>query len=137
MHTSGQAAGWRSKAFFTDHQKTTRLTVLTISLMTSVRMKNFQGILLYLKMRLGLAKPHQIFLLCSGGYVHAQEILTSIHIHTYSRIAILHSHFQTEIRCSEMGNKDFLRRSTRQKQGFSIKLTTLAVDYSFCLCSIN
>ena len=60
----------------------------------------------------------------------------SIHIQKYSRLkkngysALTVS---TEIRCSEIGNKDFLTRSRRQKPGFSIKLTTLAVDYSFCI----
>ena len=85
---------------------------------------------------MGLAnlRPHQIFLLCFGGYV--QEILAFIHLQKYYRTVILHSHFQIAIGCSEISNKDFLRRSRRQKHGFSIKLTTLTVDYSFCLCSI-
>ena len=56
-------------------------------------------------MLLGLAKPHQIFLLGFVGY--ESEILASIHIHKYVRIAILHSHFQIEIGCSEIGKKDF------------------------------
>ena len=65
----------------------------------------------------------------------------SIHTHKYSRlkkkIAILHSQFQIEIGSSKIGNKDYFRRLKRQKCGFSIKYTSLAVDYSFYLGSIN
>ena len=63
--------------------------------------------------------------------------LASIHIHKYSRIAILHSQFQIETGCSETGNKDFLRRLRRQEHGFSIRLTPLVVDCSFCLVPLT
>ena len=44
MHSSGQTAGLRLKAFFTEHQKTTNsLNCFTFPLMASVRMTNFQG----------------------------------------------------------------------------------------------
>ena len=53
----------------------------------------------YKTLQLGLAIPHQIFLLCFCGYV--QEILASIHIYTNildkkKRTASLHSHFQVD-----------------------------------------
>ena len=83
------------KSMFTEHKETTNtLNCFTISFMTSVRMKTFQGILLQPKILLGLEKPHQIFLLYFGVYV--QEILASICLHKYSKIAILHTHFQTD-----------------------------------------
>ena len=114
------------KSMFTDHKETTNtLNCFTISFMTSVRMKTFQGILLQPKILLGLKKAHQIFLLYFGVYV--QEILASKCLHKYLELLFC-THIFKQIGCSETGNKDFLRRSRRQKHGFSIRLTT----YSSC-----
>ena len=95
-------------------------------------MTNFQGILFNLKCSWDW-QNHIRF-----SFYVSVVILASIHIHKYSRIAVLYSHFQTEAGRSEIGNKDFLRKSRRQKHGFSIRITTLVVGiYSVCVLSTS